>query len=80
MIKTICREFNVNEDWFRTGEGEVFLEPNISFLDECLKEQGATELEREIIKKYFKIPKETRGTFLEYFKDIILPTIQKSNL
>lgn len=23
-IKAICREFNINEDWLRTGEGEMY--------------------------------------------------------
>lgn len=26
MAKAICREFNVNETWLRTGDGEMFIE------------------------------------------------------
>lgn len=26
VISLICREFNVNENWLRTGEGDIFLE------------------------------------------------------
>ena len=41
MFKSICREFDVNEEWLRTGEGEMFKELSRSekiavFLNICV--------------------------------------------
>lgn len=28
ITRSICREFNVNENWLRTGEGDMFIKPS----------------------------------------------------
>lgn len=83
-IKTICREFNIDEDWLRNGgSNEVVycnLDENNTFsLDEYLKSKNITDFEIQLIKSYFEIPEELRKGLVEHFKNNILPEIRKSN-
>lgn len=32
IVLSICREFNINETWLRTGEGSMYMEENPDFL------------------------------------------------
>ena len=51
-IADICREFHVNENWLRTGEGEMYSRDTTDELD-------------KILDKY-ELPRELRGLFLGY--------------
>ena len=65
MIISICREFNVNEDWFRYGTGEIFT-PNInSNLDTLAIKYSFTELKLnhrlKYIRNHFKLNQDEFG-------------------
>lgn len=60
MILSICREFNVNENWIKTGQGEMFTpEPENEF-DVFAKNFNLNDFERNFLEKYLKLSKQER--------------------
>ena len=68
LIKLICKEFSVNEDWLLNGNDPMFVEPDTFSLDEFVKQRGATDLELQIVKTYFDLDPDIRGILVDHFR------------
>ena len=68
LMKLICSEFNVNEEWLLNGIEPMFVQPDTFSLDDFVKSKGATGLELEIVKTYFELDPEIRKAAIEHFK------------
>lgn len=62
-IIDICREFGVNEEWLRTGEGEpyVTLNPDEEFDRVCAEIQlSDDEFIKKLMREYWKLTNEQK--------------------
>ena len=78
MTKSICREFNVNEDWLRTGDGEMFAPTDEFNLNDYMKSRGATDLEMELMRAYFDLDEDVRKEIMEHFVTKFSKAAQKN--
>ena len=68
LIKLMCREFSVNEEWLLNGIEPMIAQPETFSLDQYLKERGCTALEMEIVKAYFELDMDTRQKVFDHFQ------------
>lgn len=72
IIKLICKTYYVNENWLRSGKGEMKVKLESFSIDELAKNNGITELEIEIIKAYFSLKPDFRKELIEHFKNSLI--------
>lgn len=66
MLKLICTEYSVNEEWLLHGTGEMFAETDSSIIAELAKEYRLDELDKKIIEHYLKLDSEDRKSIKKY--------------
>lgn len=68
IVKLICAEYNVNEEWLRDGKGTMYIEPETFNLDDFARARGASDLELKVVKAYFELDPAVRKMLIEHFK------------
>ena len=76
-IVTICSIFNVNEKWLRTGEGEIFSEPDI--LKKLSAKYHLSDIEKGILYNYLTMNEDDRKMFMKQLFLMINNTQKDAN-
>lgn len=76
VILSMCREFNVNEEWLRTGKGEMFLpvpeeDEVASYVAELLEPDNPfTDLIVQIMRTYSQLDPKSQEVLLEFSRKL----------
>lgn len=72
VITLICREFDVNEEWLRTGEGEMFVPAPTSELDALAdRYPNMTHETYVFVEKLVKLPKASQDTIMGFLREVV---------
>ena len=70
IVKSVCKSFNVDENWLRTGEGEMFVQTEESMFDDFKKKYNLSDAECEVAKYFLRLDAEQRKTILDHIVNI----------
>lgn len=72
MFVSICREFNVNENWLRNGEGEMFNTIPNSTMEQLRNEFHLDDFSFNLVYEYLKLTEEKRSVVRELFQNAMV--------
>lgn len=70
-INNICKTFNVNEDWLRTGQGEMFIKTPDNTLEKLKQEYDLDSFSYNLICEYLKLDSKKRDAVRDYFHNVL---------
>ncbi len=76
MAVAICREFGVNEQWLRTGEGEMFEQTRETVLDRLAAEYSLDKEQVSVIENFLDLSPQERTAFLACMRKVFGGPVQ----
>ena len=75
IVRDVCREFNISEQWLRTGEGNMHIIPEdetATIVSELLEEDNPFyDIIKEIIKTYIDLDDKSKKILQTYSKKLL---------
>ena len=71
VIASICREFRVNEDWLRTGAGDMFVPTPASIVDELAEEYHLCPEAQAMVEKFITLDPEAQLAVFDYMCAVV---------
>lgn len=79
VINLICREFGVNEEWLRTGKGEMFNPAPSDILDQLAQEYKLSNAAYIVVEKFVNLRPEKRNELIDFFLDVSKAIMESSD-
>lgn len=71
VVKLICTEFLVNEEWLRDGVGDMRVKTPSDTMNELRKDFNLDDFSFNLIYQYLKLDSEQRKTIRDFFYDVV---------
>lgn len=71
MTLSICREYNVNYDWLKNEEGDMFSDLPATILGELCRQHDLDSFDRSLIELYLDLPADFRKLLKDRLRDMV---------
>lgn len=70
IVSLICREFNVDENWLRSGRGDMFRAIPDAALEALSKEYNYSQRDYVIVKTFSNLSRKDRDIILDFVMEV----------